>query len=769
MAVWTVKQDGTGDAITIQGGVNLASPGDTVDVYSGDYGPEEVFPTGALQTDITIRVPLGESAILDGGGAGGIGIQCYTNWLIDAAPDNPDHPAYPVRNTGSLTIRNYDCGISGWGSSQVFEARVDLIEGCTVGIYRLATGATVPRARIHNTLSHAIHTTPAEVPIIGSEGVEILGCGDGIAANSATVRHVTVAEQTGGAFAINCATGDVQFCNVQDCNSGGISGSNGYNNVFAVTGLAYDPAPQPTDIQADSLPMDAPAGDWRPSPGSPVIGAATGSIATIDAGGAERPSPAAIGAWETPVVSILSINTPDTRTIVVTLSGPVSGGSLLVPGAWSAIATDGASDDAEISAVAQDGTGAIITLTTEDDMTPGGLYDLTPPGDVPTLTASSVPFVVTAWGPDPPQEPILEATMGAITARLADVYGAPRTRLRRALAPGDTVAYVESCYGMPTTAGRIRIGREKEATYTTRTGRRLEGLVRSDEWTTLETHPVKTEVIDDSLTYSMAARVFSESNPATCPDDALESVARMLGFPRPLRQMTDEDLRRYLTTRYYLEAGSWWAMFQVLRHAFRWASRTGANGVVRHVAGPPSWVYLDVPEASLPFSSALQQRWIYVDGRLCRVATAYEAPHHAPATTTLLLYAHDGPYWQGAAPLADGATVDWELLAFRHQEGQFVPAGGNPANNRVGLVRIQIFSPSSSGLGGTYLLSAGLTSASPPPGRYPRGKLSASAAVYPRPGRQGFYLSNPYARTTRRTLVDVVAAGVEVEVKSLGH
>ena len=123
-AVIKVKKDGTGDATTVQGGINLATtPGDIVEVYSGTYTEDLTMPTES----ITIRAAAGESVSLLSAGAD---FDPATGTVFDGSqPGASLSMQYFIIGTGALTLQNLTyTNISG---KQAFEAGDVTIKNCT--------------------------------------------------------------------------------------------------------------------------------------------------------------------------------------------------------------------------------------------------------------------------------------------------------------------------------------------------------------------------------------------------------------------------------------------------------------------------------------------------------------------------------------------------------------------------------------------------------------------------------------------------------------
>jgi hypothetical protein len=453
----------------------------------------------------------------------------------------------------------------------------------------------------------------------------------------------------------------------------------------------------------------------------------------------------------------------DGNTWAVTIDGPRTitatfqfdpGVDVSAPAGWGVAVADGVSDVARLASGAQ--VGAVVTLTTDFDLTPGGIYGVTCPWLAAGVAEASATLLAacTHWGPTPPVVGPLQALIAATANELARQGGDPRTRLSVSLAPGATEAVVESTFGLPE-AGTVRVGSE-EIPYASRDGFRLFGFVRATVPAGQVTHPAGTEVVGVLSGHSSRERLATERIITLCPADALDALARDLGFPRPFSDMTAENLRAYLRARLYLASGPWTAVLRVLRPALAWTSVGNTNGAVR-IAGADVW--LDVPSTSLGGGvTVLHDRWIDVDGRLCRIVTADTTT--TPGTTSLLLESRAGYFWQAADHVTDGQTdVAWELLAFRLR---LDPNAARAAKPRGGLLVVYLYATQSAG--STFLITSGLAL---PQGRLERGKLSASSASIG--DGQSFYLAAPYARTVREILEDVIPAGIEVKVVSLAQ
>lgn len=519
--------------------------------------------------------------------------------------------------------------------------------------------------------------------------------------------------------------------------------------LWAVTPLLGGPA-----VTVSLVSIDAPAYVLVHLTVTPALGAATDYRATApatakDADG-ETIDPAHRSAdFTTASGNVLSASTPDRRTVAVVFSFTPSGGSLLVPAAWLLEQTDGVSDVPAIETVTQD--GATVTLGLAGPMSPGGAYRVTAPADIPGLVGRTATFVCNAWRAALGDEGVLEALTGAFGTQLAKVGGQPVTRLSLPLAPGDTAATVESTLHMPAAGGIVRILGEK-IPFGAATSCLLTGLVRSA--TVIDTYPVGTEVRDDSFEWGQARRAWAETTLSKCPADFVDVAARDKGSPAPLAAMPTADRRTYAQVRHYLDAGTWWAAFRVLREGFRWASRTGTDAQT-YAAVSGGVRRVDIPQTSLPPAEPLHDRWLVIGDRVLRVRAARS--DIAAGQTTLYVEAAGGPTWEPSEDFTDDTGVSWELLAYRLVECQI---GYYEADRLFGLLVVYLYITAGF-LPATYLITSGLAT---PQSRLMRGKLSDSGAPVGHSNHQSFYLAQPYRTAVLDMLSDVVPAWCEIRV-----
>ena len=452
----------------------------------------------------------------------------------------------------------------------------------------------------------------------------------------------------------------------------------------------------------------------------------------------------------------LTIVSVATGSLVVTFSDAIGGGSWDDLDAWELTVLDGAADLPEIEGASLDGD--TISLALSCRLTPGGTYRIQVPFDLENSNLEQIApgdavkdFLVPLTDAPPAVTGFLAAWTGALGRALARIVGTPTTRLRALLQPTDTTARVETTLWFSETGGTAVIGSEV-VQYGGITSGSITGLIRSglvfDPW------PIGTTIQDQTRHWSLRDRAWSETRMSVAPPDFVDSLAADLGARRPIAQMSIEDVRQFARALYYLDNGTWWAVFRVLRWMFRWASRSGSDGVARSPAPGEPANLLDIPTTSLSGRS-MADRWVIVNGSICRVINATVAGD--PAVTTLMLEPADGPFWQAPGLVAGQTGVAWEVLAYRIEETQWRPTG----IRKSAFLRITLFAGAPS-RPATYLLTSGLAADQGMPAR---GKLMADATV-PGPGRHAFYLAQPYATVTRAVLRDVVSAGVEVVVVS---
>jgi hypothetical protein len=463
-----------------------------------------------------------------------------------------------------------------------------------------------------------------------------------------------------------------------------------------------------------------------------------------------------IGCFEYSVLKISSAVLAG-KTLTVTMNMAPYDGSFAVPSAWALAVEDALSDAIAVDTLATDGAVAVIGLDVYP--TPGGLYEVTAPldlenndGDVITEGNAKKLFVVPITEARPDPAGFLQAMTGATGRRLARLIGTPTTVLTSILSPTDVVAEVESTLNFESD-GFAQIGSELVA-YSSKTATTLNGLTR--EPYVFENLPIGTEVRDANRMWSQRDRAWSECGFASCPDAFIDCLAADNGFARPIAEMTTDQMRSYARTLYYLDRNPWWSVFRVLRWMFQWSSKTGTSAIAYSLGGGLPVCWLDIPTADLPVAD-LSNRWLYVNGVLCRIVTAYDSI--TPDTTTLLMDVTNGPYWQ-AFDLDDGETeIAWELVAFQIEEAKWGPPG--TGRRKPGYLKISIFSGQSD-MPSTYLVVSGLAI---PQGRLERG-ITMIDNTQSGVDRNSFYLVQPYKKVTEAVINDVVAAGVKVEVVS---
>ncbi|MCD6386631.1 right-handed parallel beta-helix repeat-containing protein [Candidatus Sumerlaeota bacterium] len=217
-AVIKVKKDGTGDATTVQGGINLATtPGDIVEVYSGTYTEDLTMPTES----ITIRAAAGESVSLVSAGAD---FDPATGTVFDGSqPGASLSMQYFIIGTGALTLQNLTyTNISG---KQAFEAGDVTIKNCTFELSDSVYGI-VPAGNFlaEDSTFNCHNVTNGMLPTAGSatlRNVTFNGNGSpGIAvgfhaATSISLNNVTINDW--GHAIVNNAGLSVCTCSITNC------------------------------------------------------------------------------------------------------------------------------------------------------------------------------------------------------------------------------------------------------------------------------------------------------------------------------------------------------------------------------------------------------------------------------------------------------------------------------------------------------------------------------------------------------------------------
>ena len=394
-------------------------------------------------------------------------------------------------------------------------------------------------------------------------------------------------------------------------------------------------------------------------------------------------------------------------------------------------------DDDEVVVILDAGTPMVAG--TEYEVAWSAVFDAADNAIDPAHASAVVtaPLVLAA------DEPQLQAATAAIGAAISELIGTPTTVLTTQLIPGDSAAEVESTLFF-SDSGFFRIG-DLSVGYTSRSTYALLGLT----WHTLDVQPFDpgTPVEDANRQWSTVDCLWSEAGILTCPDDALDEVVADYGYPRLLAQIPTADLRQYAQTLHYLDRGTWWSCFRVLRWMFRWAALRGTGNLVGSD--------LTIPSAGVPNLGTLHDRWILVGADLSRIINA----EVVGANVVIHLETGAGPFW---GLIDNSGTVSYEIPAFRFEHTKRAPY---PL--KCGYFRVILY-VSDPALVGTYIVESGLSSAAGVPRR---GKLSTDweTAGYAdaEGGFQNLYLRNAFADETLAVLADIVPAGTEVQVTSL--
>lgn len=281
-----VKQDGSGDSTTIQGGLNLASANDTVEIQDSEtYSEGEIKAVSPVKASITIRAASGQTPILDGGNTEPTAIEFYNDWTVEG-----------------LTIRNYT-GVShnGAGLVAVAGVRTVTINSCTIHscdgdaitdlkansvvknttIYNITGGrgidagvnkdVTIKNCLIYDTLRDGIQATNTGVVVehctLYNTSYDPSVAGYGIVATLGTVRFCTVVNPVRPDGSYKTLLAGLRAASTSyNCVTGSASGSG--------TGANYYGGPGTGDIQTDPLVSSS---SFKVSTGSPTLGAAQGS------------------------------------------------------------------------------------------------------------------------------------------------------------------------------------------------------------------------------------------------------------------------------------------------------------------------------------------------------------------------------------------------------------------------------------------------------------------------------------------------------------
>lgn len=471
--------------------------------------------------------------------------------------------------------------------------------------------------------------------------------------------------------------------------------------------------------------------------------------------------------------TVLTVVLESAASVLVTFSESVQGASLEVATAWTCVAGDLLADAPAITAAAQI-AGDHVRLTISGALTPGGLYTVTCPADTEDLAGNVIAtadrdgnFAYLTFGAPPDEEGLLEAITGAVGGEIARLQGSPTTRLTASLAPGDTVAHVESTLHCPA-SGEVWIEGER-VPYTSRTGTQFLGLTRETVIDPADsiTKPIRFVTLQPGTPVRCATRGYSLKDQArnslfvtTSTGLDLDAIARDRGYPRPIGLMSDASTQDYVCERYYQDAGTRRSVFATLAAMFQWGNITGTDGVA--VDGQTLAI------TTTASRSKLQDRYCYVGDNLCRVVNATVG---VGGKTNLNLEPAAGPFWQAPGITTGQADLTYRLLPFRLKV-QLLGRSGTLV--KAANLWIHLYLPVTS-IPATYLIANGTTD-TPADGRPIGGQALENGhvdrnATMPGPppyaaNRHPIYLVNPYAAVTRAIIEDIVPAGTVVRVVS---
>lgn len=365
------------------------------------------------------------------------------------------------------------------------------------------------------------------------------------------------------------------------------------------------------------------------------------------------------------------------------------------------------------------------------------------------------------------REGMLEATTAAYASLMAEIMGRPATRLRVPLAMDETDEVgVESTLNWPETGALLVRG--ERITYTERNPDGFRGITRESNpeglyaENGLQPWPVDTEVeLADDPWASVAASAKGDLSISRANGIGLERLANDLGVPKPLAQMSDDDLREYVAARVWRGMVTPQAVYSVLRPMFRWAE-VGDTGMGVTVDG---LVWL--PLADVTNSDSLYDRLIEVDGSLCRiVATATDDDY------ALVLLDTVGGALHAGITLVDGTSYAWSLLAFRcNMPGGVAVDGAGAEGAAIKAARVDVhLYPGMTDVPYTYMLDSGEAGDDRPrAGITLENASSPSIEDDPTSPNFGewkapFFFLDPFATAVEAVLSDVFAAGILVRV-----
>lgn len=296
-----VKQDGTGDSVTIQGGINLAQPGDTVLVFPGLYQELVVVDreivvrsndgyrltvidaSGLNGIAVTMTGPLSSATVLEG-----FAIRGGTGFGVDAGGVAVMFCSPTVR--GNLIYRNSNYGMSAGGQgTPLFEGN-QVVRNTGSGFIGWAAQATLHANRFIGNSNAGIEYYN-DLPIEISDNLITRNANAGIlatvpaSAGTCEIRNNTITRNREGVHLDYFADQVTLRRNLISKNRQfGVACGSPYNlapslvenDVWGNFGSDYDgPVTTPTDISADPLCCAPVLMDYQLHAASPCVLSAT--------------------------------------------------------------------------------------------------------------------------------------------------------------------------------------------------------------------------------------------------------------------------------------------------------------------------------------------------------------------------------------------------------------------------------------------------------------------------------------------------------------
>lgn len=336
-------------------------------------------------------------------------------------------------------------------------------------------------------------------------------------------------------------------------------------------------------------------------------------------------------------------------------------------------------------------------------------------------------------GPTPPVQKHLEALTAVWGEQLDELAGTHGTKLTAPLPLLQAFAEVESTLGFPD-EGVFYVGGER-IDYSGKDDGVFAGLTRPVEYQRL--HSVGSVVEDWSRWWSAYEQARRDVYPSMAEGRWLDVQSLKYGERRPSWPMTDETWREVLLELLWLDRGTWWAVWRVLRAVLKPWQKYDAAAVVEH--------HGTAVNAAFDFRLRHVHRYVTIDDR---------GPYRivAVAGTNAVLATHGGPWWipaeQASSPSASVALLPFTIE--EHDDGWV----------RIGAA----VPPAEANVPPTYLRPQGPPWATPP--EVPRGGqlMPDQSFVVPGSGDRPLYLGGGFQARLAAWLRDVLVAGARCRV-----